>query len=349
MQLSVSDTVDEAQWDAQLAALGASIFHSPAWARYIVASHPNTSPRYASLVDNAGQLHGMALLFLDASRRPLLRRLTARMHCDAHPAAESNPADPGDAALFSEIIERIEAYAREAGALELTFGSFGTPGHRAALEQLGYDLKDRYEFVLPLNRTDEEMRSAMERRRRRTIQKAIDIGVTVETLDFKEGITELRRLQGFTSERLKKRGANVDFGPVRPIEEDPARELVKAGRADLIGARYDGRLVSVSLYTKMNGLAYSTLAGHAPEAYELNAYTLLLWVTMRRYREEGYRSMNIGAVPASAAEESSPDFGLYGYKAGLGGVRQECATGFKILQPLRHKTVERIRGALGAR
>ena len=68
---------------------------------------------------------------------------------------------------------------------------------------------------------------------------------------------------------------------------------------------------------------------------------------MRRYREEGLLRMNIGGVPASATEESSPVFGLYGYKAGLGGIREACATGFKILKPLRQKTLDRIRGVLG--
>jgi lipid II:glycine glycyltransferase (peptidoglycan interpeptide bridge formation enzyme) len=183
----------------------------------------------------------------------------------------------------------------------------------------------------------------MERRRRRTIQKAMDLGVTVDMLGFDEGIVELRRLQGFTSERLKQRGALVDFGPVRTAEEDPAGELVRAGRADLAGARHGGNVVSVSLYTKMNGLVYSTLAGHAPEAYDSQAYTLLLWTVMRRYREEHQRQLNIGGVPVSASEESSPDHGLYSYKAGLGAVRQQCTSARKILRPLQHKVIEKAR------
>jgi hypothetical protein len=341
MTLCVSPTIDEAEWNAQLAALGSPIFHSPVWARY-QAAHSNLSPRYCRLLDDGRAVRGVALLFLQSSTNPVLRKLSARMHSDAHPVVEAN-----DTNLFTEMVRQMEVYADGAGALELTLGSFGTPGKRSLLEQLGYDLMDRYEFVLPLDRTDDEMRTAMERRRRRTIQKAIDAGITVDLLPYETGICELRRLQGFTSERLKQRGAIVDFDPVRPPDEDPVGELVKGGYADLIGARHDGKWVSVSLYTKMNGLAYSTLAGHAPEAYELNAYTLLLWSTMRHYREGLYRRMNIGGVPASASEESSPNFGLYGYKAGLGGIREACATASKILKPRRQKTLHRIRGLLG--
>src|ERR1039458_4565445 len=207
MTLCVSPAVDEARWDAQLAALGSPIFHSPVWAHYVVADHSSLSPRYCSLLDDAGAVRGMALLFLEASRNPVLRWLSARMHCDAHPVVEAN-----DTNLFVEMVRQLEAYAGDSGVLEFTLGSSGTPGNRVLLDQLGYDLKDRYEFVLPLDRTDDEMRAAMERRRRRTIQKAIDAGITVDLLPFEAGIRELRRLQEFTSERLKRKGAIVAFG-----------------------------------------------------------------------------------------------------------------------------------------
>jgi len=339
LKWSVSPAVDEAQWSAQLEALQGPIFHSVPWARYVTAGHPNIQPEYCSLCDSEGRTRGVALVFRHASRNPVLRRLTAQMYSDSLPWVEGQ-----DPVLFSAFVERLEAHARESGVVELTIGSFGTPGHRAELERLGYDLKDRYEFVLPLDRTDEEMRSAMERRRRRTIQKAIDAGVSVETLEYEEGIVELRRLQQLTGERLKLRGAVVAFDPVRPPGDDSVKELVRAGCADLVGARYQGRLISISLYTRMNGLVYSTLAGHAPEAYDLNAYTLLLWTIMRRYREEGQRRLNIGGVPASASEQPSPDYGLYSYKIGLGGIREECTSAAKILRPMQHRLYQQARG-----
>jgi len=339
MTLRITTTVDPAEWDAQVEALGAPVFHSTVWARYSTDGKPNLEPLFCSILDDDAKVRGVALLFRQGSANPFLRRVGSRVYSDAHPWVD-------DAALFPDFVRQIEEHAGGSGALELTLGSFGTPGHRDEIEQLGYQLKDRYEFVLPLRRTDEEILSAMERRRRRTLQKARDAGVTIEILQFEEGIPELRRLQQFTKERLEQRGAIVDFGTVRPPEQDAARELVNAGRADLVGARHDGRLVSVSLYTKMSGLVYSTLAGHAPEAYQLNAYTLLLWTVLRRYREEGHQRLNIGGVPAAAAEETSPDHGLYLYKAGMGGAQEACSTGSKILKPARHKAIERARALL---
>ncbi len=341
MQLRVTSAVDESDWQAQMEALQAPIFHSPVWARYSETGKAGLHHSYCSLVDKDGRVRGIALLFRLESQNPILRHLSSALHCDAHPTVEQD-----DPELFSEFVRQLEAHARSTGAVELTIGSFGTPGHRGELEQLKYQLRDRYEFVLPLNRTDEEIRSAMERRRRRTIQKAVDVGVTVEPLEFEEGIAGLRYLQEFTSERLKKRGANVDFGPRRESHLDPVGELMKGGRADLVGARFEGRLVSVSLYTKMNGLVYSTLAGHAPEAYELNAYTLLLWTVMRRYREEGHQRLNIGGVAVSATEEGSLERGLYEYKAGLGGMRDSCTTASKILKPMRHRALQKLRSVV---
>ena len=297
-----------------------------------MADKANVRPLYCSLIDEADRVRGMALLFQFASPNVLLRHVTSKAYCDAHPVVEE-----GDPALFSGFIRQIEAHASSIGSVDLTIGSFGTPGHRAELEQLGYSLTERFEFVVPLDRTDDQLKSAMEHGRRQRINKAAKAGVTVETLDYKEGIGELRRLLEITGERLNKRGANVDFGPVRPPDKDPVRELAEAGRGELVGARFEGRLVSISLYTRMNGLVYSALADHAPEAYELNAYTLLLWVAMGRYRGEGDRRLNLGGVPAAGADKSSPDHGLYTFKTAMGAVREDCTTGFKILKPIRYR------------
>jgi lipid II:glycine glycyltransferase (peptidoglycan interpeptide bridge formation enzyme) len=248
---------------------------------------------------------------------------------------------------FFDFMEHIEQHARRTGAVELTIGSFGTPGHDGELGKLGYALHHRLEFCLTLDRPAEEIWGAMERRRRRTIQKAEELGVTVNFLPAQEGIAHLRRLQAITAERLSRRGAVVQMGTSRGPEKDPVAVLINSGMGDLIGAWHEGKVVSVSLYTKMNGLAYSTLAGHAPEAYQTQAYSLLLWKTIQNYQAAGLRWLNVGGVPASAADPTSADHGLYGFKIGLGCAVHTCVTASKLLRPGRAKLLASVKSILG--
>jgi CelD/BcsL family acetyltransferase involved in cellulose biosynthesis len=331
----------DAAWDATARSLGAPLFHSTAWARYSVAGQANLVPVYCSLDDGAG----VALLFRHASRNALLRTLSAGLYCDAHPCVRGN-----DPELFARFLGAIEEQARREGVVHLTIGSFGTPGHRDELERLGYQLKDRVEFFLPLHQTEEEMWQAMEYKRRKhlrnAIRKAEKMGVVIEQLPPKEGAADLRRLQHSTSRRIEARGGDVGFRLEEAREADPVSLLVESGCGTIMGARYQGAVVSAGFFSEMNGMAYHTLAGHSPEAFESQAPTLLLWHTILRYKAAGARCFNFGGTPYESRNPDHPEHGLYSYKEQFGGSVEVCTTGTKILKPMRYRLHQRAKEVL---
>ncbi len=330
-------------WDLQARSLEAPLFHSAAWARYSVAGQANLVPVYCSLDEGAG----VALLFRHASRSPLFRPLSAALYSDAHPSVRGNDPD-----LLVRFLSGIEEQARRDGVVHLTIGSFGTPGHRDLLERLGYELRDRIEFFLRLEQTEEEMWQAMDYKRRKhlrnSIRKAEKLGVAIEELSPKEGAAELRRLQRSTSQRIEARGGEVGFRLEESRETDPIALLVESGCGRIIGARYQDAIVSAGFFTEANGMAYYTLAGHSPEAFECQAPTLLLWHTIQRYKAAGARCFNFGGTPYESRNPDHPEHGLYSYKEQFGGSIEVCTTGTKVLKPMRHRLHQRAKSLLSS-
>jgi lipid II:glycine glycyltransferase (peptidoglycan interpeptide bridge formation enzyme) len=257
------------------------------------------------------------------------------MYSDAHPAVQND-----DPAALRAFLERIEREARRAGTVQLTLGSFATPGHRDILQHLGYELKDRYEFSLSLEKPQEEMWAAMEERRRRSVRKAEKSGVLVEPLMLKEGLPELSRLLAVTGTRLQQRGAEVEFG--NSLLDSAIAMLVQSGKASVIGARYQGTIVSAVLMIDAGHMAYYSLAGHSQDSFDVHAPTLLLWRTILRYQASGAKWFNFGGVSFSAADPAHLEHGLYCFKKGFGGAPELCTTGTKVLRPAQQEVIARL-------
>ena len=112
-------------------------------------------------------------------------------------------------------------------------------------------------------------------------------------------------------------------------------------------ARANGEVVSAGLFTRFNGLVYYNLSGHSRRALETQAGTLLLWETIKRYREEGARAFNFGGCKIEALREDSAEHGVYVYKKAFGAQVLECSSGRKILRPAANKFVGTLRSLLG--
>ncbi len=317
--------MDPACWDASVCALGGTVFHSSAWARFVVSGQRNVGPRFITLYGDDETSLGVALGFRAQSGRGILRPISGRLWLDALPAVRGG--DPGTLRLF---LRCLEEYARATGVVELAAGSFAYRGGADALMELGFRLRRRFEFELALDQPEEALWSALAYKRRKNIRKGLRLGVTVTDLPGDEGIAELRRLQLASGERIARRGGPRIGTPELSI--DPITVLLESEIARIVAAKVDGRCVSAGLFTCFNSLVYHTLSGHEQGALETQAPTLLLWETIKRYRHEGARRFNLGGTSTQAVDPRSPEHGVYEYKRAFGGVTLDCASGTRTLR-----------------
>jgi lipid II:glycine glycyltransferase (peptidoglycan interpeptide bridge formation enzyme) len=182
----------------------------------------------------------------------------------------------------------------------------------------------------------------MEYKRRKNLKKAARLGVQIVGLDAEAGVSALRRMQAASSERIERRGG-PRIGRNGDSERDPVYELLRHGVGRLVGAAVNGEIASASLFTRFGALVYHTLSGHGPKALETQAPTLLIWETIRRYRDEGAARFNFGGCSADAAREDSPEHGVYVYKKAFGAELIACTSGTRILRPALHWAYTRAR------
>jgi hypothetical protein len=335
MKLDTADSTDPDTWDAQVASLGGTIFHTSVWARYGTAVDANRSARYLRFLDD--ETVGVGLAFVSRSPHRLLGRLTGRLELEAMPALGRQARDD-----LCDVLRQVEAHARREGCAELAIGGMASPGREEALRDAGFEVVRRMEFELSLEPSEEELWRAMARKRRKNIKKAARSSVELEDMNTDGGAAELRRLQGASAERIVARGGRdirYKGGPAR----DPVMELVNCGLGRIVVARLDGEVVSAGLFTCFNGLVYHTLSGHSREGLQVQAPTLLLWETIKRYRDEGARRLNFGGCKADAIEEGHPEHGIYEYKKAFGGECLPCPGGRKVLRKAAHMLVRGLK------
>ena len=331
-ELRVSSEVDPASWNAELAAMHGTIFHTAQWAKCVVAEQPGVSPEFYTLVDDDGFVAGMALGFRSGSSRHLAGSLSRRRWLDSLPVTREQSAES-----VSNFLSLIERDSRRKGDVTLRVGSFASPMGERALSSLGYSVANRFEFELDLRREEKSLWDAVDIKRRQRIRKAMKAGVEVKELGIEEGVFQLRRLQESSFVRIAARG-----GPPMSRKEytarDPITALAGAGLGRVVGGFVGDRCVSASFFSTFNGLAYNALSGHQAEGLSTQAPSLVLWEMALRFQHEGFEKLNLGGCSVGALDEASSEHGVYTYKMAFGGSRLDCASGEKILRP----TVRRV-------
>jgi hypothetical protein len=324
-ELRVAEGRAPADWDEGIASSAGTVFHTTAWAGYVAATQKGVLPIFTRFDAEDGSPQALALGFRMRSRPRLGFRLRQSLWLDSLPTLLGH-----DSSILPAFLRALVHYSVSAGDIDLRISSYASRNSSLALDHCGFSLKQRVEFLLPLDRPEDERWKALPSKRRNDIQRALRKGVQVRQLTGEDGITELRRLLAVTRTRIIRRGGQVN--PLTLSSTDPIHSLLRAGIARVFGAFLEGECVSAALLTEFGGLAYYTLAGHNETGLRVQAPTLLLWQAMNDCARDGCSYFNLGGshIPVPRSES-----GVYKYKASFGAEKIKCASGYKILRPGR--------------
>lgn len=164
------------------------------------AAFPNARPEFISLVSAEGGRLGAALGLRYCSRHRTLARFTRVLSFDSLLAIRYN-----DSRTLLEFIRLLERHARDSGCVTLSIRSFASRDASAELETLKFSVSKRPEFELRLDKSEGELWKGIEHKRRKNINKAVRMGISIHDLPVLQGISELRRLQRETSDRILAR------------------------------------------------------------------------------------------------------------------------------------------------
>lgn len=172
----------------------------------------------------------------------------------------------------------------------------------------GMNRRTRYEYVLDMSCSLDDLKKKLSRQRRQTINKVNKEGIVVEQADS-GSVVDLYKCIQSTKERKSNNG-NGNYNPyyTQFLNEVAVGRLLENGMARLYVAKLDGELLSAGLVVSSRERAYKLLGGSTTKGYGLNACSFLDWRIIELLKAEGSKSLNFGGVPP---DDSGPKLAQY--------------------------------------
>lgn len=183
------------------------------------------------------------------------------------------------------------------------------------------------DFTIDLGKDMEEINRAIHQKHRKNVRKASE-ALEIEMSGSLEGLTAIRKLQQGSSERAAEKGNDYAVQDENYFKEIYAK-VYRNGPGRVMLAKSNGECVAGFAYLVFCNKAVTVRSGATKAGYESMAMHLIQYEIIRRLREEGVREINIGGVPAGAADPSHINHGLYNFKRYFGAQAHQ-RTGVKI-------------------
>jgi hypothetical protein len=327
-------------WDETVCRLGGTIYQSAAWADY-EKRRSGAQPIYLLAHDPGGEAAAGTLAFLHQSKHPLISWISRRLHLPAHPFIKKNRAG-GEA---TNLIEGCENLARRLGCNKISMDSFLSGQSELVPSDLGYAESQRIEFCVDLTMNLDDVWKRIKKDHRERIRRLKREDVKIEIATARADLEVLRFAREMTRGRREEKGQTYEVEHSAELYDRLQDELVERGLARLLIAKREKETLGSICFLTFNGRANSIFSGSTAAGYKMGVQALLFWSAVEMFKADGFRELNRGGVPASAAEESDTLHGIYRFKSRLGTTPFLCRSGQKILRPLMHR-ISRLRNTL---
>ena len=329
MNVEILTSVDPAEWNDDVKKLGGCCFHSYEWSMSS-SKRSNAKPLYFRWVDESGVVQGGGFgLISGRSLAGIISNKTLSL--GSFPACR-------DTAIFTSAIEKIIKYCSKSSIAVLKMHSFGTPFGTEILQELGFSVSKRWEFLINLDISEDELWKKLHSKKRNLIRKGQKQNLSVKKAEHLEDVMEFRTLALETWQRKTIQG--ISFPGV--AEEDYYKllksHLMDTGLGRLYLA-YDGkRPIAGSFFVGFNKKAYYMLSSASDQGLKKAAPDLILWTCMNDYQKQGYKVFNLGGVSERDLNgQPLEKSGLYHFKIRFGADVYPCFKGELVLRPKQFK------------
>lgn len=173
---------------------------------------------------------------------------------------------------------------------------------------LGYEYEERLNFLINLNRVEEEIWRAIHKSRRKGINRAKNKGVTVEKMEDKKDIPVFYDIVAKTYKRVGVPLADYSFF------EAMFEILVPKKMADFYLAKYNNKSVGARVVLKYRGSVYDWYAGSLPTNDPLYVDEAMVWHILKEGANNGYAIFDFGG-----AGKPNEEYGVREFKRRFGG------------------------------
>ena len=192
----------------------------------------------------------------------------------------------------------------------------------------------KYNFLIDLTKSEEQLLAAMHPKTRYNIgiaqKKGVEVYESTEDNDFEIYL----KLYFETTKRQKY------FGHTHTYHKLVWETLKTAKMARLLIARYQGKPLVAWMILNFGETQYYPYGGSAKEHKEVMASNLIAWEAIRLGKKNGFKIFDMWGALAPDAKESDPWYGFHRFKAGYGPIHiAYVGTYDLILRPSLYNTL----------
>ncbi|MFH2085288.1 MAG: peptidoglycan bridge formation glycyltransferase FemA/FemB family protein [bacterium] len=208
----------------------------------------------------------------------------------------------------------------------------------------GRPLFTKYNFVLDVQPTEEELLANFKQKTRYNIKVAEKKGVTVELDDSNEAFEKYLEL---TKETTKRQGF---YAHSREYHRKMWETLHPAGIAHLLVAKYEGQIITTWVVFKFGDTLYYPYGASTREHREVMANNLVMWEAIRLAKKWKLKYLDMWGALGPEPDPNDPWFGFHTFKSGYGARHVEyIGTWDYVARPMLYqiyRLVENLRWKL---
>lgn len=171
----------------------------------------------------------------------------------------------------------------------------------------------KYNFVLDLTKSEEEILKNMHPKTRYNIKVAQKHGVKVKTRTDDKAFDIYLKLYFETTKRQGYHGHNEHY------HQKVWETLKKAGMVRLLIATYQGKPLAAWMLLNFNSTLYYPYGGSSKIHPEVMANNLVAWEAIKLGKKLGLKKFDMWGALGPDADSKDPWFGFHKFKLGYGG------------------------------
>jgi len=196
----------------------------------------------------------------------------------------------------------------------------------------GRPLFTKYNFVLDVQPSEEELLAGMKQKTRYNIKVAEKKGVSVEIDNSSEAFEKYLEL---TEETTKRQGF---YAHSREYHKKMWSVLHPAGIAHLLVAKYQGEIITTWVLFKFGDTLYYPYGASTREYREVMANNLVMWEAIKLAKKWGLKYLDMWGALGPNPDTNDPWYGFHTFKSGYGARQVEyIGTWDYVVRPMLYK------------
>lgn len=231
--------------------------------------------------------------------------------------------------IFAQVAKQYKCtYIKCEPKVETTHPQFHVSDLKAMGFMKGRSLFTKYNFVLDVSPSEEELLASFKQKTRYNIRVAEKRGVSVGIDNSPEAFEKYLQL---TEETTERQGF---YAHGREYHRKMWETLHKAGIAQLLVAKYNGEIITTWVLFRFNDTLYYPYGASTREHREVMANNLVMWEAIKLAKRWGLHYLDMWGALGPEPKLTDPWIGFHTFKSGYGARHVEyIGTWDYIAQP----------------